>query len=290
MEFGEWYSKTTSDGGMDANHMRRYHKKGFNPKTDFCKYLNGEDNHKEESKVSAREVDTDIKYYTKKFESISYEEAKRYIEEVNGAKVLRAEEFGKNQINQNGFLSDFKSFWESEASVASEEEHQTMCRMAATVLKDLNTRFGYNPRIDFFVPVRFRESIGGATTPDHINCTLNAILRNAHTISIRETDGNWGHNDERLPFEIIAHEIGHALTDETAIDECIRQIVIPMKNRWKGKSLSEILKQELSPVAETSKYELIADVFARITSPSYKKGEMPEECEDFVFNGMNWRE
>lgn len=276
----------TSSNSDLATHMKRYHPRGYNPDRDTCKFFPAESDvclHKKQTSSD------DSDYYTKKLHQMTLEESIRTIHRLTGARIEKADEFANRDFAAEHFLSDFGDKYKANAKQSTVEEHNLMCRMAATVLKDLNERFGFLPLIDYLVPAVLPSYMGGMTTPDHVNCEKNAVVLNTASMGVFTTDGNWGHKDSRLPFEVIAHEIGHVLTDEVALLDFPQQVMLPLCRKHPDKKIREIITQEFSGVAAESRWEAIADLFARVTSPSYRRGELPSECEEFVFTGMNWR-
>ena len=107
---------------------------------------------------------------------------------------------------------------------------------------------------------------------------------------------NYGHNDARFPFDVLRHEMGHALISgqlpngKRMISKWHDAMTAAYGNP--AKDLEAFAGRYVSSYAVTRKTggfsmaECLSECFSLATSPDYKAGYLPPPVEDFIFGEM----
>lgn len=177
-------------------------------------------------------------------------------------------------------------------------------RCAAICFKDLSERF---PRIPWKDNLELRCGTKSGTagqsthTSDHRRHTILFNCDYGHVwpgVGLGNGASNYGHSDNRLPFDVLRHELGHALISG----------VLPngkkMISKWHdamtkaygnpATALFDFARTHVSEYAAAEKgfrgvpsmAECLSECFSLATSPDYKPGYLPRPVEDFIFEQM----
>ncbi len=103
---------------------------------------------------------------------------------------------------------------------------------------------------------------------------------------------SYGHPDSRLPFDVLRHELAHAIGKGEIHKEWKK--FIGETYGFPAKGFFKVMKEKVSDYAAVFKpgmktpdiYEALAETFSMITSHDYKPGTLPRPIEDFVYTRM----
>lgn len=295
-EVDDWEEKAeevgapaTSQDSVDiGKHLERYHPDGMK-KGGKCKY------HDEIKDAELR----------KQIDKIPYDLAAKRLWEDFGIEVLRAK--GKDDFAEVDFAPvDTLEFFKDGKALESDEAQEYAAKVLWSVCYDLRKRF---PTFDIanpiFVPWDFSNirGIGRSSNDRRIPrifmeaCAREGITDSRHTRrecylslgDLRDLEGetpNYAEGKGVLQAMVIArHEIGHNLATKEALD-----MFKDFKGEMFGERDVDVSKDEvarayfqnvISEGAESNE-ECMAELFSRYTSPSYKKGSMPEKIENIA--------
>ena len=244
--------------------MERYHKHGFDPKTDKCRYLPKGEIANEDCPDSGRYNPlSDILIPT-------FDEASKLVAEDSSAQ--------------------FKEGWNSYVAKPTGGNVEAIVKKCSSVLSDLKNRFGFEPKLDMIIPVKFKflqDEMGvsvpcGMSELDHQGTKKSKMaIGTAFPIWNGYTYGH--ENLSQYIEDCIRHEIGHCCTTEDATSEYWE--AVKFFEDMSKVPKERFVKEMTSEYAATHRIEeQIAELFSRVTSPDYKAGEVPELFESFVVN------
>ena len=249
---------------MPPDHMERYHKHGFDPKKDKCRYLPKGEMVREDCPDSDRGT---IGFHIP---------------------VLRFEDAEKLVASDSS--PQFRRGWNESVKRNNGTNGKEIIQKFKAVLLDLKDRFGFEPNLDVLIPVKFKivEDENGMYIPQGLS-ELDHLYTKTSKIAISTAFTPWngytyGHDNlDQYIDDCIRHEIGHCCTTKLALVK----FLVAKKEYQDETGLSE--KQYIGKItsnygASANVFEQIAELFSRATSPDYKIGSIPEKFESFVFD------
>ena len=220
----------------------------------------------------------------------------------------------KGYIEKNGFRDAFDPNDPDDADMwadwkPSQKLSADVSRIAAISFDDLRSRF---PNMQWPNKLEVRSGEGPVTKitlEDGSTLVWKTSGRSVHDMSDSRHGvlfglgldevmsgyglgrGNYGHNDHRQPFDILRHEMGHAImSGELPNGKRKMTLFHDVVSAAYGNPATDLFDFErkyISSYAVTDKgrgpsiSEGMAEMFAVITSPDYKPGYLPPEIEKF---------
>lgn len=176
-----------------------------------------------------------------------------------------------------------------------------IAKVAAVCFDDIKTRF---PNMQWPSALSVRCGSRGSTGGQAVHSdddSRHAILLSA---SLLETPwascglgkGNYGHNDARFGYDVLRHELGHAIMSGDLGGKRKMSLFHDAVTKAYGNPCTELIdyaRNYISDYAVTEKRigqpsmsEMMAEMFAVATSPDYKPGYLPAPIEEFIFSEM----
>ena len=247
-------------------HNQRYHPNGLNENT-HCKYRSI--THLGQTPVS------DALHYDRIKEGIELEGAKQYLWDTNGVECHHIHG-GVELMEKFMFHPTNAKVYDTMGTPVSEEVYkENVCKFFA-VVKDINTRIGHIPFDSLiFLPFQIKGTHGVSSLDIRVGTTHESFMSIGDLSHVMLSDRVFHHDDERLPYDIIRHEIGHNL----ATDEVYKAWVAYADSL--GDKYKETIAKTVSEYATSAEDEAIAEAFSIVTSPDYA-GTLPKEIEHIV--------
>lgn len=171
------------------------------------------------------------------------------------------------------------------------EDFRSACKSLYVCMSDLKSRF---PTIQF---PKAGLCIGAVPDSENdlslssVDSTFGGIAMMVLSMSGLKGEYlgyHYGHDDARLKYDILRHEIGHWLSDGDKINRFRRMISFLMQRNPNDAVLQQIDNNISDYAAEAFRRhddkEVLAEMFAKFTSPDYRRGAMDAVLEIFVEN------
>lgn len=173
-------------------------------------------------------------------------------------------------------------------------------KCCAVCFEDLRKRFPNMPwKSNLELRCGTKPHTGGQSTHTQ-DWRRHTVLFNCDYGNIWQGTGlgksNYGHPDARFPFDVLRHEMGHALISgmlpngKRMISKWHDAMTAAYGNP--AKDLEKFAGKYVSSYAVTNKghgfsmAECLSECFSLATSPDYQPGYLPPPVEDFIFSEM----
>lgn len=247
-------------------HDKRYHRNGIGEHT-HCKY-----------RVLAESRSEPISnrlHYDMISPQTDFVGAKTYLAEKHNIECYHTHS-GAELIENFMFHRANAKVYDTCGTPVSNETYEENVRKFYAVVKDIDDRLGDIPFEGLmFLPFQIRGTIGASSLDLRIGTTHESFISIGDLRNARPPKTVYQHDDERLPYDIIRHEIGHNL----ATDEVYRAWCAFADS--KGNKYNDFISKSVSEYATTVYDEAIAETFSKVTSPDYD-GSLSQELERIV--------
>lgn len=183
---------------------------------------------------------------------------------------------------------------------ANQKLSDDTARCAAVCFDDLRSRFPNMPwKANLELRCGTKAFTGGQSTHTQ-DWRRHTVLFNCDYGNIWPSTGlgksNYGHSDARFPFDVLRHEMGHALISGV-LPNGKRMITkwhdaMTKAYGYPADDLEKFAGTYVSSYAVTRKTggfsmaECLSECFSLATSPDYKPGYLPPPVEEFIFSEM----
>lgn len=264
-------------GKMPKGHMERYHPHGIH-EGDTCKYKSGGT---ENSKIT--EIEKADKYYRDFSFSGAIEDAgKRLLHEVGAQCVYTpTKESLKYMFGADALTAELLCLAGKPISPEHYEHNIRVFYEICMALKKSYPTFGFDKTLVFGWDLYDAKKWFASSTLDkrlHVRTRYISF----GNISKIKTQYDSSFDAER---HLIRHEIGHNLATQEIVEEFKR--IIPKEGDKDWSEFKNAVLQFPNKAARRDGEETIAETFAVVTDPFYKKGLLPEYMENIVQRMLN---
>ncbi len=188
---------------VDMNkHNKRYHRNGFGAHT-HCKY-------RKLAESGNEPISGSLHYETIRAQA-DFAGAKAYLADVHNIECYHTHG-GAKLIEKFLFHRANAELFDRCGTPVSEETYEENVRKFYAVVKDIDDRIGRVPFLGLmFLPFQFKGRIGTSSLDLRIGTTHESFISIGNLLNARPPQTVYQHDDERLPYDMIRHEIGHNL-------------------------------------------------------------------------------
>ena len=245
---------------------------------------------------------TDPNYFKNKADSLSVKDATELLEDktvfANGAHALVKGGYHDTWDSNDPDEPELWSGWKP-----SKRYSDDTVKCAAVCFADLAERFPNTPWKDNLELRCGTKAFTGGQSVHTSDWRRHSVLFNCDYSNVWGGTGlghgasNYGHSDARFPFDVLRHEMGHALISGKLPNgqRMITKWHDAMTKAYGRPStaLFDFARKYISHYAVTQKgnhgpsmAECLSECFSVATSPDYKPGYLPRPVEDFIFGEM----